>query len=80
MKKAVEPDLENQWAELETGNERVLLVDDEIAITKLGKRTLERLGYTVTIRSDSVVKKGDRFIVRPGKVVYFSGCESRPGR
>jgi len=24
--------------------------------------------------------KGDRFIVRPGKVVYFSGCESRPGR
>jgi CheY-like chemotaxis protein len=31
-----------------TGNERVLFVDDEPEIVKLGRRMLERLGYTVT--------------------------------
>jgi CheY-like chemotaxis protein len=35
-----------------TGNEQVLLVDDEPEIAKLGKRMLERLGYSVTTASN----------------------------
>jgi len=37
-----------------TGNENILLVDDERAIVKLGTRMLERLGYSVTGKTDSV--------------------------
>ncbi len=39
---------------LPTGTESILLVDDEIAITKMGKRTLELMGYTVETRSNSI--------------------------
>ena len=35
-----------------TGTENVLFVDDEEAITRLGKLSLERLGYSVTVASD----------------------------
>ena len=31
-------------------------------------------------KSEKKEKKGDRFIVRPGKAMYFSGCESSLGR
>jgi len=34
--------------EIPTGNERILLVDDEETLVKLGKQLLERLGYQVT--------------------------------
>lgn len=37
-----------------SGRERILLVDDEPAIVKLGIRILERLGYTVTGMTSSV--------------------------
>ncbi|GAB6907892.1 hypothetical protein JCM12296A_37310 [Desulfosarcina cetonica] len=37
-----------------TGNERILLVDDEAAIMRLEQQTLERLGYHVTARSSSL--------------------------
>ena len=37
-----------------TGTERILFVDDEAAIAKLGRRTLESLGYSVTVRTSSV--------------------------
>lgn len=37
-----------------TGNERILLVDDEGAIVKLEKQMLERLGYKVTTRNSSL--------------------------
>jgi len=37
-----------------TGSERVLFVDDEEVLATLGKRSLERLGYTVTLRTSSV--------------------------
>ncbi|MFZ1986394.1 MAG: ATP-binding protein, partial [Desulfatitalea sp.] len=40
--------------EVASGNERVLLVDDELAIVKMGSQTLERLGYTVTTRTSSI--------------------------
>ena len=36
------------------GNERILLVDDEEPIAKLEKQMLERLGYSVTIRFNSL--------------------------
>jgi CheY-like chemotaxis protein len=38
--------------ELQTGDERVLFVDDEPAIRMLGRRMLEHLGYTVEARAD----------------------------
>jgi PAS domain S-box-containing protein len=36
-----------------TGNERILLVDDEEPIARLGRQMLERLGYMVTERNSS---------------------------
>lgn len=38
----------------EAGNEHVLLVDDEVTIAKLEKEILERLGYKVTMRLNSI--------------------------
>ena len=37
-----------------SGNERVLFVDDEAAIAKMGGRVLEQFGYKTTTRSSSV--------------------------
>lgn len=37
---------------LETGLETILLVDDEKALIDIGKAMLEKLGYTVEIRSN----------------------------
>ncbi len=34
---------------VETGTERILLIDDEVSIAKVGKQMLERLGYKVTM-------------------------------
>ena len=39
---------------METGTERILLVDDEAPIANLVKQMLERLGYSVSIRTSSV--------------------------
>ena len=39
---------------LEPGTERILLVDDEAPIANLGKETLERLGYSVSIQTSSI--------------------------
>ncbi len=47
-------DLTLNGEKLLTGNERILLVDDEKAIVKLGLRLLERLGYKVTGKVSSV--------------------------
>lgn len=38
----------------EAGNEHILLVDDEVTIAKLEKEILERLGYKVTMRLNSI--------------------------
>jgi len=40
--------------ELPQGNERILFVDDEAPIAKMGGQALERLGYTVSIRTSSI--------------------------
>jgi PAS domain S-box-containing protein len=43
-----------QVDDLPVGNERILFVDDEAPIARMGSRTLERLGYIVTTRTSSV--------------------------
>ena len=37
---------------IHTGSERILFVDDELPITKMGTKILKRLGYTVTASND----------------------------
>ena len=54
MAQAVETAAAGEKGELPTGNERILLVDDEKAIAKLEKAVLERLGYTVTMHVNSL--------------------------
>jgi len=39
---------------LDHGKERILFVDDEVAVARVGGQVLERLGYAVTTRTDSV--------------------------
>jgi PAS domain S-box-containing protein len=39
---------------LPSGDERILFVDDELPVAKMGSRILERLGYRVTIRTSSI--------------------------
>ena len=39
---------------LPTGHEHILFVDDEKAITDIGKQMLEKLGYTVTTSTSSI--------------------------
>ena len=36
------------------GTERILLIDDESILVKMGQTMLERLGYTVTVRTNSL--------------------------
>ena len=54
----VEEDAENFEVEttalFRTGTERIFIVDDEESILRVSKRILEKLGYKVTIESDSV--------------------------
>jgi CheY-like chemotaxis protein len=49
-----ETDLQQSEEKLPTGNERILLVDDESPIARMGKQIMERLGYQVTMRTSSV--------------------------
>jgi len=44
----------DKQGELPSGNERILLIDDELPIAKMGSQILERLGYHVTVRTSSV--------------------------
>lgn len=41
-------------ADLPTGTEKILLVDDELAITTMGSQLLMQLGYRVTTRTSSI--------------------------
>jgi len=49
----VDTKTEIQPTALQTGNERILLVDDEEPISAIIKSMLERLGYFVTVRNSS---------------------------
>ncbi len=48
-----EPERPRESKPLPFGDERVLMVDDEPTIVKMQKQSLERLGYTVIIRTGS---------------------------
>lgn len=55
------PSIEKQAIRVETGGEQmvggsehILFVDDEIAITQMGRQTLERIGYRVTVRTNAL--------------------------
>ena len=39
---------------IETGDERILFVDDEEALANVGQKMLERLGYKVTVKTSSL--------------------------
>ncbi len=54
MNKSTEPISTEKELNKLTGTERILLVDDEESIVRLEKQTLERLGYNVSVRSDSL--------------------------
>jgi len=43
-----------QPKEIPAGTERILFVDDEVPIAKMGGQSLESLGYTVSIRTSSI--------------------------
>ena len=50
----VQQDAAEKMDGLPRGHERILFVDDENSIVEFNKQRLERLGYTVEIRTDSV--------------------------
>lgn len=45
--------LPEQMQNLPTGSERILIVDDELAVAKLCSQLLDRLGYSVSFRTSS---------------------------
>lgn len=54
MKKDAEKGVADQVSQIEIGTENLLLVDDEVSVAKLEKLMLERLGYKVTVQTNSV--------------------------
>ena len=44
---------EDGGEDMPRGTERILLIDDEPSLTRLGKQMLERIGYEVTAHTDS---------------------------
>ena len=49
-----ENNFEQQFIDVKTGTEKILLVDDETAIVKLEKQMLEKLGYQITGKTNSI--------------------------
>jgi PAS domain S-box-containing protein len=54
LEKSSEPEIADKVEIHQTGDERILLVDDEEPIARLGNQMLGRLGYRVTYRTSSV--------------------------
>jgi PAS domain S-box-containing protein len=53
IKSDVEPEFETVES-IPTGNERILFIDDEQPIVNLAKQVMERLGYDVVTKTDSI--------------------------
>ncbi|MBC2713755.1 MAG: response regulator [Desulfobacteraceae bacterium] len=62
----VEKDTLKQTGSVNKGSERILFVDDEIALARLGKQMLEHYGYSVTI-SVNPLKALDQFRQDPNQ-------------
>ena len=54
LKRSAEPAAPGGADALQGGRERILLIDDDTAIAKMGKKILERYGYRVTARFGSL--------------------------
>lgn len=54
MDKTAKSDKKEVIENFQSGDERILLVDDEPSIAKLEKMMLERLGYSITMRVNSI--------------------------
>jgi CheY-like chemotaxis protein len=61
-----------------TGHERILLVDDEKALTETGQEFLEGLGYEVTVRNSSV-EALKLFTDNPGRFDLIVTDQTMPG-
>ena len=55
--KEIVSETSNVLEHVPTGNERILLVDDEVHLVGMAQNILERLGYQVTARTSSVEAK-----------------------
>ncbi|MCP3875025.1 MAG: PAS domain S-box protein, partial [Desulfobacteraceae bacterium] len=53
MKRSSEETSVDNVAKAETGTERILLVDDEVSVAKLESQMLSRLGYHLTVKTNS---------------------------
>ncbi|HBG21002.1 MAG TPA: PAS domain S-box protein, partial [Desulfobulbaceae bacterium] len=60
------------------GNERILLIDDEEILAEMGKSMLERLGYRVTIRTNSIVAL-NTFQTQPDQFDLVITDQTMPG-
>jgi PAS domain S-box-containing protein len=77
----VEEDAETENAineQIPMGRERVLFVDDEEILTKMGKTMLERLGYHVTVRNSSL-KALETFQNQPDEFDIVITDQTMPG-
>ncbi len=63
---------------LSTGTERILFVDDELPIIRMGKQTLERLGYDVESVQDST-EALTMFVADPGRFDLLITDMTMPG-
>jgi PAS domain S-box-containing protein len=54
VKKSTKGKKTNNIEKLEKGTEHILLIDDEVAIIKMVEKMLERLGYKVTSKTNSI--------------------------
>ncbi|MCP3892186.1 MAG: PAS domain S-box protein [Desulfobulbaceae bacterium] len=64
--------------EIPIGREKILLVDDEEILAKMGKTMLERLGYHVTVRSNSF-EALETFQNQPDKFDIVITDQTMPG-
>lgn len=64
--------------EIPTGNEHILIVDDENAITQVNRALLEQLGYRTTTEGDSL-RALDMFLAAPERFDLLLTDQTMPG-
>ncbi|MBF0550371.1 MAG: response regulator [Deltaproteobacteria bacterium] len=62
---------------LPRGNERILIVDDEVILVAMGRRMLEALGYTVVARTSSI-EACEAFRAQPDKFDLVISDQTMP--
>ncbi len=54
IKHEAKTEIDSSLGEIPMGNEHILFIDDEDPLVEIGKKILERLGYKVTTRTNSI--------------------------